>query len=102
MRLDEMAVVDAQGYVVGEVAREAGVPFLAVRAALGPVADVAAEALRLTSERGRLRPGKAALHYLPRPQSARALARLAFGVKKGTKSLSTFTAGFIAEWSLEP
>ena len=102
MRLDEMAVVDAGGYSVAEVAREQGPPFLAVRAALGPVADVAAESLKLTSERGHLRPGKVALHYLPRPRNAQAFLRLAFGVKKGTKRLSAFIAGFLREWSLEP
>ena len=102
MRLDEMAVVDAGGYVVAEVARERRAPFLAVRAALGPVADVAAETLKLTSERGHLRPGKIALHYLPRPRNAQAFLRLAFGVKKGTKRLSAFTGGFLREWDLEP
>ena len=102
MRLGEMAVVDAGGYVVAEVAREQGAPFLAVRAALGPVVDVAAETLKLASERGHLRPGKVALHYLPRPRNAQAFLRLAFGVKKATKGLSAFTAGFLREWSLEP
>ena len=102
MRLDKMAVVDAGGYVIAEVARETGVPFLAVRAALGPVVEVASETLRLASERGHLRPGKVMLHYLPRPQNAHAFIRLAFGVKKGTKSLSTFSGGFLREWNLGP
>ena len=102
MRLDEMAVVDAGGHVVAEAARETKVPFLAVRAALGPVIEVASQTLRLASDRGHLRPGKVALHYLPRPGKVPGFVRLSAGVKKGTKSLSAFIGQFLREWSLEP
>ena len=102
MRLDEMAVVDAGGYIVAEAARETGVPCLAVRAALGPVVEVATETLMLASERGHLRPGKVALHYLPRPRNAHAFLRLSAGVKRATNRLSAFIGQFLREWSLEP
>ena len=102
MKLGDMAVVDAGGYVVAEAVRDRGVPFLAVRVSLGRVIDVASEALSLAAERGHLRPGRAALHYLLRPRKAPAFVRLAVGVRKATRRLSTFMGGFLREWSLEP
>ena len=100
--LREMTVVDAGGYAVAEAAREKGLPFLAVRGALGRVMDVGPEAMGLVAERGYMRPTRLALHYLVRPHKAPAFIRLAFGVKKATQRLSAFMAGFLREWSLEP
>ena len=100
--LREMTVVDAGGYAVAEAAREKGLPFLAVRGALGRVMDVGPEAMDLVAERGYMRPTRLALHYLVRPHKAPAFIRLAFGVKKATQRLSAFMAGFLREWSLEP
>ncbi|MDO8612629.1 MAG: hypothetical protein Q7R32_07375 [Dehalococcoidia bacterium] len=102
MKLGEMAVVDAGGYVVAEVARDKSVPFLAVRVSLGRVIDVGSEALSLAAERGHLRPGWAALHYLLRPRKAPAFVRLCVGVRKATRRLASFTGQFLREWSLEP
>src|SRR3972149_1305518 len=85
MKLGEMTVVDAGGYVVAEAGRDKGVPFLAVRVSLGRVIDVASESLSLVADRGHLRPGRAALHYLPRPHKAPAFIRLAVGGRKGTR-----------------
>ena len=102
MKLGEMAVVDAGGYVVAETARDKRVPFLAVRVSLGRVIDVGSEALSLAAERGHLRPGWAALHYLLRPRKAPAFVRLCVGVRKATRRLARFTGGFLREWSLEP
>src|SRR3972149_2409025 len=59
MKLGEMAVVDAGGYVVAEAVRDRGVPFLAVRVSLGRVLDVASEALTLAAGRGPVGPGRA-------------------------------------------
>jgi hypothetical protein len=102
MKLGEMAVVDAGGYAVAEAAREKGVPFLAVRVSLGRVIDVASESLRFVADRGHLRPGRAALHYLLRPRKAPAFVRLAVGVRRATRRLAGFTGQFLREWSLEP
>ena len=102
MKLGEMAVVDAGGYVVAEAVRDRGVPFLAVRVSLGRVLDVASEALSLAAERGHLRPGRAALYYLPRPHKAPAFIRLSVGIRKATRRLASFTGQFLREWSLEP
>jgi len=102
MKLGEMAVVDAGGYALAEVARDKGVPFLAVRVSLGRVIDVGSEALSLAAERGHLRPGWAALHYLLRPRKAPAFVRLSVGVRKATRRLANFTGQFLREWSLEP
>ena len=100
--LREMTVVDAGGYAVAEAVREKGLPFLAVRGALGRVMDVGPEAMNLVADRGYMRPGRAALHYLLRPRKAPAFVRLAVGVRKATRRLSTFMGGFLREWSLEP
>ena len=100
--LREMTVVDAGGYAVAEAVRERGLPFLAVRVALGRVMDVAPEAMSLVADRGYMRPAKAGLHYLLRPRKAFAFVRLVFGVKRATQRLSTFMGGFLREWSLEP
>jgi len=102
MELGEMAVVDAGGYAVAEAARDKGVPFLAVRVSVGRAIDVASEALSLAAERGHLRPGRAALHYLPRPHNAPAFIRLSVGIRKATRRLASFVGGFLREWSLEP
>jgi nucleoside phosphorylase len=102
MKLGEMAVVDAGGYVVAEAVRDKSVPFLAVRVSLGRVIDVGSEALSLAAERGHLRPGWAALHYLLRPRKAPAFVRLCVGVRKATRRLASFTGQFLREWSLEP
>ena len=102
MKLHEMAIVDAGGYAPAEVARDKGVPFLAVRVSLGRVIDVGSEALSLAAERGHLRPGRAALHYLLRPRKAPAFVRLCVGVRKATRRLASFTGGFLREWDLEP
>src|SRR3990170_873580 len=96
--LREMTVVDAGGYAVAEAAREKGLPFLAVRGALGRVMDVGPEAMGLVAERGYMRPTRLALHYLARPHKVPAFIRLAFGVKKATQRLSAFMAGFLREW----
>jgi len=101
MKLGEMTVVDAGGYVVAEAVRDEGVPFLAVRVSLGRVIDVGSEALSLAAERGHLRPGWAALHYLLRPRKAPAFVRLCVGVRKATRRLASFTGQFLREWSLE-
>src|SRR3972149_6368016 len=97
MKLGEMAVVDAGGYVVAEAVRDRGVPFLAVRVSLGRVVDVASEALSLAAGRGHLRPGRAALHYLPRPHKAPAFIRLAVGIRKATRRLASFTGPVLRE-----
>jgi nucleoside phosphorylase len=102
MNLGEMAVVDAGGYVVAEAAREKGVPFLAVRVALGRVIDVGSEALSLAADRGHLRPGRVALHYLLRPGKVPGFVRLSAGVKRATNRLSAFIGEFLREWSREP
>jgi nucleoside phosphorylase len=102
MKLGEMAVVDAGGYVVAEAVRDKRVPFLAVRVSLGRVIDVASESLSLVADRGHLRPGRAALHYLLRPRKAPAFVRLVVGVRKATRRLASFTGQFLREWSLEP
>jgi len=102
MKLHEMSVLDPGGYTVAEAARDEGVPFVAVRVALGRVIDVGAEALTLAAERGHLRPGRAALHYLLRPRKAPAFVRLCVGVRKATRGLARFTGQFLREWSLEP
>ena len=102
MKLHEMSVLDPGGDTVAEAARDEGVPFVAVRVALGRVIDVGAEALTLAAERGHLRPGRAALHYLLRPRKAPALVRLCVGVRKATRGLARFTGQFLREWSLEP
>jgi len=102
MNLEGMAVVDAGGYTVAEAARDERVPFVAVRVALGRVIDVGSEALSLAAERGHLRPGWAALHYLLRPRKAPAFVRLCVGVRKATRRLARFTGQFLREWDLEP
>jgi hypothetical protein len=102
MKLGEMSVVDAGGYVVAEAAGEKGVAFLAVRVALGRVIDVGSEALSLAAERGYLRPARVALYYPSRPHRVPAFVRLAVGVRKATRRLASFTGQFLREWSLEP
>ena len=101
VKLGDMAVVDAGGYAVAEAAREEGVPFLAVRVSLGRAIDVGSEAMSLVAERGHMRPGRVALHYLPRPHRAPAFIRLSVGVRKATRRLASFTGQFLREWSLE-
>ena len=102
MKLGKMAVVDAGGYVVAEAVREKGVPFLAVRGALGRVMDVGPEAMSLVADRGYMRPTRLALHFLSRPRKAPAFIRLCVGVRKATRRLASFTGQFLREWSLEP
>ena len=87
--------------MVAEAVRDRGVPFLAVRVSLGRVIDVASESLSLVADRGHLRPGRAALHYLLRPRKAPAFVRLCVGVRKATSRLARFTGQFLREWSLE-
>jgi len=101
VKLGDMAVVDAGGYAVAEAAREEGVPFLAVRVSLGRAIDVGSEAMSLVAERGHMRPGRVALHYLPRPHRAPAFIRLSVGVRKAMRRLARFTGQFLREWSLE-
>jgi len=100
--LREMTVVDAGGYVLAETARDKDVPFLAVRVSLGRVIGVGSEALSLAAERGHVRPGWAALHYLLRPRKAPEFVRLCVGVRKATRRLARFTGQFLREWELEP
>jgi hypothetical protein len=100
--LREMTVVDAGGYVVAEAAREKGLPFLAVRVALGRVMDVGPEAMSLVADRGYMRPGRVALHYLLRPGKVPGFVRLSARVKRATNRLSAFIGQFLREWSLEP
>jgi hypothetical protein len=54
------------------------------------------------AERGSLRPGRTALHYLRRPGKIVPFLGLAAGVRRGSQQLSAFMRECLYEWSLEP
>lgn len=95
-------VVDTEGHWLAEAARARGIPFLAVRVALGRSFDPVPDSLNLIAERGVIRPWRAIAHYLRRPAKAPAFIRLAVSVRRASRKLSAFIEQFLREWSLEP
>ena len=96
------AVVDTEGYWLVEAARARGIPFLAVRSAVGRSLDRVPEILDLTAQRGVLSPGRTGLHLLRRPARLPALMRLGFSARRAARRLGAFMAAFLREWSMEP
>ncbi len=96
------AVVDTEGYWLVEAARARGIPFLAVRSALGRSLDRVPEILDLTAERGVLSPGRIGLHVLRRPARLPGLMLLSLSVRTAARRLGAFMAAFLHEWSMEP
>ena len=97
-----VAVADTEGYWLLEAAGQRGIPFLAVRGALGRSFDRAPEILGLTAERGVLNPRRVAAHLLRRPGKLAGVVQLTLGVRAATRAISRFMKEFLREWSMEP
>ena len=97
-----VAVVDTEGHSLAQAAAARKIPFLAVRVALGGACDRVPDSLNLLADRGVIRPWRAIAHHLRRPGKAPAFLQLALSGLRASRRLSTFTEGFLREWSLEP
>ena len=89
--------VDMESYWVAEIAKEAGVPFLAVRAISDEVDDTLPDYERFETPMGGIRPFAAAWYFATRPWHIFDLPRLASNARHGTKNLAIFAGRFLAK-----
>lgn len=84
------AVVEMESYGVAQVARAAGVPFLAVRAISDEVKDLLPDVQRFADAAGRVQARKAMRYLVGHPEHAAALLRLGVSSRRAAASLTTF------------
>ena len=89
--------VDMESYWIGEMARERGVPFLAVRAASDEAGDALPDYRRFLDEMGEVEPLNAASYFLSNPHRLLAAPRLASNARLASRSLGTFAALFFTK-----
>ena len=87
--------VDMESYWIGELARDAGVPFLAVRAASDETEDTLPEFDQFLDGMGDVRPFAAAKYYATHPWHIFEVPRLAVNARKSAKHLAIFGEAFI-------
>lgn len=96
-----LGVVTTEDHSLAAAARERGVPFLAVRVALGHSCDGVPAGLDLVAEQGVVRTWRV-LGRLSRPRQVPAIWELAMSIRRASGMLSAFTGQFLREWALEP
>lgn len=83
------AAVDAESAAVAQAARDAGVPFLAVRAVVDPAdAGLPRAAVAAVTQSGRVHPGRLLLALLDRPGDLRSLAETASRFRAARRTLA--------------
>lgn len=87
--------VDMESYWIGELAREANVSFLSVRAASDEAEDSLPHYESFLDAMGDVRPFAAAKYYATHPWHIFEVPRLAVNARKGAKHLAIFAEAFI-------
>jgi adenosylhomocysteine nucleosidase len=88
---------DMESAVLAEVARAAGVPFLALRAVTDEARHTLPDFDRLTDKAGALTPGFGLLHFLTRPADIPRLLRLGPASRKAGRSLRAGMAALLGQ-----
>ncbi len=94
------AIVDMESYWLGSLAREAGVPFLAVRAVSDPLTESLPPLDGLVDAFGRAKKKALSRYLLAHPITAGELLRLGLHVRRAQKSLTSFVLAFLKDGKL--
>ena len=94
------AVVDMESFWLGFLAREAGVPFLAVRAVSDPLSESLPPLDGLIDAFGRTKKSAMSRYLLAHPLVTGELVRLGFHARRAQKSLTSFVLRFLKESEL--
>jgi adenosylhomocysteine nucleosidase len=91
------AIVDMESFWLGSLAREAGVPFLAVRAVSDPLNESLPPLDGLVDAFGRTKMQAMSRYLLSHPITAGQLVRLGLHARRAQKSLTNFTVSFFKD-----
>jgi adenosylhomocysteine nucleosidase len=92
------AVVDMESFWLGTLAREAGVPFLAVRSVSDPLNESLPPLDGLVDAFGRAKMQAMSRYVIGHPIMACQLLRLGMHAKRAQKSLTSFTLNFLKDY----
>lgn len=92
------AVVDMESFWLGTLAREAGVPFLAVRSVSDPLTESLPPLDGLVDAFGRTKMKAMSQYLIGHPVTAAQLARLGLHARRAQKSLTSFSVSFIKDF----
>ena len=90
-----VSAVDMETYWIAREAREAGVPFLAVRAISDEMLDPVPDYRRLVDSTGRMRAASASWYLVTHPHMLRTLASLGRKAGRASASLGVFATSFL-------
>ena len=94
------AIVDMESYWLGLMAREAGIPFLAVRAVSDPLNESLPTLDGLVDAFGRPKKGAVGRYLIEHPFACVGLTRLGIHARRAQKNLTGFTLNFLKDVEL--
>ena len=92
------AIVDMESFWLGTLAREAGVPFLAVRSVSDPLSESLPPLDGLVDAFGRTKMQAMSRYLAGHPITAVQLIRLGLHARRAQKSLTSFTLNFVKDY----